>query len=224
MAFGNGPRIVTSGLVLSLDAADRNSYPGSGTTWRDMSGSGNNGTLTNSPTFSSTNGGSIIFDGVDDYINIPHNATIAPSTGYISVEAVFKASSTGTLHGSIIYNKENEYEMSAGGGFISYAFRPNWAWVGSTAFNINQWYHTVVTYDQIYQRLYINGVESYNAAQAGAIGNVYSSDLRIGARGAPDAAYAFFNGNIPMVKIYNRALSASEILQNYNAQKSRFGL
>ena len=67
MAFGNGPRIVTNGLVLSLDAADRNSYPGSGTTWRDMSGNGNNGTLTNGPTFSSANGGSIVFDGTNDY-------------------------------------------------------------------------------------------------------------------------------------------------------------
>lgn len=60
--------IVTNGLVLALDAAKKDSYPGSGTVWRDISGNGNNGTLTNGPTFNSGNGGSIVFDGVDDYV------------------------------------------------------------------------------------------------------------------------------------------------------------
>ena len=69
MAVLNGPGIITSGLISALDAADRNSYPGSGTTWTDISGNNNNGTLTNGPTFSSTNGGAIVLDGADDYIN-----------------------------------------------------------------------------------------------------------------------------------------------------------
>ncbi len=64
-----GPNIITNGLILELDAANRKSYPGSGTTWTDLSGNGNTGTLTNGPTFSSANGGSIVFDGVDDYVN-----------------------------------------------------------------------------------------------------------------------------------------------------------
>ena len=67
MALHHSPRIVTSGLVLALDAADRNSYPGSGTTWTDLSGNANNGTLTNGPTFNSANGGSIVFDGTNDF-------------------------------------------------------------------------------------------------------------------------------------------------------------
>ena len=168
--------------------------------------------------------GSLYFDGTDDYLNISHTSAIAPSTGYISVEAIFKAASTGTENGSIIYNKENEYEMSAGGGFITYAFRPNWAWVGRTAFNTNQWYHTMLTYDQSYQRLYVNGVETYSSSLGGAIGNTYSNDLRIGARGAPGAAYGFFNGDIPVVNIYNRALTSSEVLNNYRQYKTRFNL
>ena len=187
----------------------------------DLAGT-NHGTLINGPTFNSEIAGEIVFDGVDDYINIPHSSSIAPSTGRISVEAIFKASSAGGLHNSIIYNKENEYEMSAGGGYISYAFRPNWAWVGNTAFNTNQWYHTMLTYDQVYQILYVNGAEVYRAALSGAIGNVYSNDLRIGARGAPGAAYGFFNGSIPVVKVYNRALSASEVLQNFNSYPQYF--
>ena len=70
MAINVRPSIVTSGLVLNLDAANMKSYPRSGTTWRDLSGLGNNGTLTNGPTFNSQNGGSIVFDGVDDYASI----------------------------------------------------------------------------------------------------------------------------------------------------------
>ena len=187
----------------------------------DISGGNNTITLTNM-TYDAN--ALPTFDGTDDYINIPHNSAIAPSTGYISVEAIFKAASAGSENGSIIYNKENEYEMSAGGGYISYAFRPNWAWVGSTAFNTNQWYHTMLTYDQSYQRLYVNGVQVYSAALSGAIGNVYSEALRIGARGGNGAAYGFFNGQIPVVKIYNRALSAGEVKQNYNFYKTRFNL
>jgi hypothetical protein len=194
------------------------------TTTYDLSGIANNGTLTNGPTFDSSNGGIITFDGVDDYIHIPHSSSIAPSTGSISVEAIFKASAAGSAYNNIIYNKENEYEMSAGGGVISIAFRPNWAWVGDTAFNTNQWYHTMLTYDQSYQRLYVNGVQVYSAALSGAIGNVYSEPLRIGARGGTGSAYGFFNGSIPVVKVYNRALSANEVLQNFNAQKTRFGI
>jgi hypothetical protein len=189
----------------------------------DLSGKGNNGTLTNGPTFKSEIAGEIAFDGVDDYIHIPHSSTIAPSTGSISVEAIFKADSAGTRHGSIIYNKENEYEMSAGGGFISYAFRPNWAWIDAPlTFNPGQWYHTMLTYDQSFQRLYVNGIEVYSAALSGAIGNVHSEPLRIGARGGSGSAFGFFNGSIPVVKVYNRALSASEVFQNFNAYPQYF--
>ena len=74
------PRIVTSGLVLALDAAERLSYPRTGTTWRDLSGNNNNGTLTNGPTFNAGNQGSIVFDGVDDYVGIPHTSILAPTS------------------------------------------------------------------------------------------------------------------------------------------------
>jgi hypothetical protein len=77
MAASSGPDIVDSGLVLALDAADRNSYPGSGTTWTDLTGRGNTGTLTNGPTYSSANGGSLSFDGTDDSVNTLLNQTTA---------------------------------------------------------------------------------------------------------------------------------------------------
>lgn len=72
MGFYRGPHIVTDGLVLALDAANPTSYPGSGTTWRDLSGNNNSGSLVNGPTFNSVNGGSIVFDGSNDYVNIPY--------------------------------------------------------------------------------------------------------------------------------------------------------
>ena len=80
MGFGNGPRIVSNGLVLALDAADKNSYPGSGITWRDVSGNNNNGTLTNGPTFDSSNGGSIVFDGTNDFVTGSIGSINAPFT------------------------------------------------------------------------------------------------------------------------------------------------
>jgi hypothetical protein len=67
--YANG-KIATNGLILALDSGDRNSYSGSGTSWTDLSGNGNTGTLTNGPTYSSTNGGSIVFDGSNDYIDL----------------------------------------------------------------------------------------------------------------------------------------------------------
>ena len=211
---------ITSGIVLSLDAANTASYPGTGTSWTDLSGLNNNGTLINNPTFSN---GSFSFNG-SNYINIPHSTSIAPSTGLITVTTWFKATATGSENNNIIFNKENEYELSAGGGYITYAFRPNWAWVGRTAFNINQWYQVTMTYDQLYQKMYVNGVEKYSVSQTGTIGNAYSLDLRIGARGAPGGPGSLFTGSIPILLIYNRALTAAEVLSNFNAQKSRFGL
>jgi hypothetical protein len=243
----NNATAITKDIVLWLDAGNQSSYPlvsnyydcGYGcqyyssdpgctncnAQWKDMSGNGNDGTLTNGAAISYTNtGGSMYFDGINDYVNIKHHTTIAPATGYITVNAWFYATAAGTKNGSIIYNKENEYELSAGGGYITYAFRPNWAWVGDTAFSTNTWYCTTLTYDQSYQRLYVNGAEVYSAALSGAIGASYSNDLRIGARGAPDAASSFFNGYIPIVQVFNRALSATEVLENFNNQRLRFGI
>jgi len=70
MAFSYSPKIATDGLVLCLDAANNRSYPGSGTAWTDLSRGGNNGALTNGPTFNSANGGSIVFDGTNDYVQV----------------------------------------------------------------------------------------------------------------------------------------------------------
>jgi hypothetical protein len=169
------------------------------------------------------NDGTFSFNG-SQYLSIPDNASIRPSSGYITTEVWFKATATGSQNGSILINKENEYEISAGGGYITYAFRPNWAWVGATAFNTNQNYCVTITYDQVNQKMYLNGVEVYSAALTGAIGNAYSDTLKIGARGGTGSTYDYFTGNIYNVKIYNRGLSASEVAQNFAAQRGRYGI
>jgi hypothetical protein len=241
------PALVTRGMVLWLDAGNNASYintsnyydcgygcqyyssnPGCtncNTQWKDMSGYGHDGTLVNGAAISyDMGGGSMYFDGSNDYVNITSTALLNPNSGVISIGAWFYSTETGTENDRIIFNKENEYELSAGGGYISYAFRPNWAWVGRTAFNLNQWYYAMVTYDQSYQRFYVNGVEVYNASLSGAIGDSYAYDLRIGARNAPGAPTSPFKGYIAAVHMYNRSISAAEVLQNYNNGRSRFGV
>jgi hypothetical protein len=215
-AFG---KIVTNGLVLALDAADKNSYPGSGTTWRDLSENGNNGTLTNGPTFNSTNGGSIVFDGVDDYVNVNSFANILPSNAYTKI--------------SWFYINSYLYNIISGGSSAQHAFwlagtnklnaghNGNWSTVVSTtSLALNTWYFGAVTFNTTNGWvLYVNGIQestSVSTTTFSGTGGVLIGAYELGAN--------VFNGRISNALIYNRSLSASEILQNYNAQKSRFNL
>ncbi|MFZ2958395.1 MAG: LamG-like jellyroll fold domain-containing protein [Candidatus Ozemobacteraceae bacterium] len=215
--------ILRDGLVLHLDAAQSTSYPGSGNTWTDISGNNNNGTLTNGPTYSSANGGSIVFDGIDDHTSIRTSSSLNPSYRSLTVSMWFKMNSVGTLSASILCNKENLYETSAGGGYFTYAWQPHWAWDGDTSFpvNVGIWYNATVVYDKVKQYVYKNGILVYSRVQAGDVGES-TSDLGIGARGLPGAGYSFLPGNVSNTMIYNRALPASEVLLNYNALKSRY--
>lgn len=236
-------QVVTSGLVLLLDAADRNSYPGSGTVWRDMSGNGNNGTLTNSPTFNSANGGSIVFDGTDDYVITAAGSTPTLNiTSQITLESwITSTALANSLHGDGINSKGTSSDNNSGvyetvliqSGSINYPFfRMR---IGSTTpvynpkdipINLNQIYQFVSTYNGNIMRIFINGRESGTGlVQTGNI-EANTQQLTVGTRfifrgGGNDS---FFSGRIYSNKIYNRALSASEILQNYNAQKTRFNL
>ena len=96
MALNHGPKLVTDGLVLWMDAADRTSYPGSGTTWTDLTRNGYNGTLTNGPTFSSANGGAIVLDGTDDYVQ--NSFSLDPNLGGFTYEAVLTSATANTSY------------------------------------------------------------------------------------------------------------------------------
>jgi hypothetical protein len=214
-AFG---KIVTNGLVLALDAADKNSYPGSGTTWIDLSGNGYNGTLTNGPTFSSANGGSILFDGVNDRVECG-----IFSLSYLTISTwVYKTSST-TNQG--ICRKQNGWALSQYNGTLQIAPGTNWQFFNTSyTIPLNSWKNITYVYNGTgasdSQIVYVDGLSIYNINTGVGALTANSNAVRIGY----DDNNWYWGGNIAQTQIYNRALSAQEILQNYNAQKSRFNL
>ena len=233
MAGKCGPDIIENGLVLALDAANKNSYPGSGTSWKDLSGNGNNGTLTNGPTFNVSNQGSITFDGTNDYIDIADSTSLNPTI--LSIESWFKI--TAFSSNQNIINKGYTFVSEP---YISYTLKMDGvsspyntiaieasvggvrkALTSTTTLSANIWYNVVSTYDGSTFKLYINSIQESNTLSSTGTISSYNTPLQIGRWGTQGSQY--FNGNIAIAKIYNRALTATEILQNYNATKSRFG-
>jgi len=233
MAFNYSPKIVTDGLVLYLDAANNRSYPGSGTTWTDLSRGSNNGTLTNGPTFNSANGGSIVFDGINDYVNCG-TTDIIPGSWTINVwvqqkkttgAAVFFGRSgtapnydqTAILGWIATGNKFFTQGKTVGGIYSSTtsSFSPS----TTVIYNVVGTFNTASTA----LNLYINGVLDNTKV----IGSLFTTGSNLSNQvGCSDGTIPgnFTQGNLYSVQIYNRALSSTEVLQNYNATKTRFGL
>jgi hypothetical protein len=220
MIFGSPP-IVTNGLVLHLDAANMKSYPRSGNTWFDMSGNSNNGTLTNGPTYTSANGGAIVFDGVNDYAtfgNTPlgYTSDVTVSVWFMLITYAniynYIASKYGGGTGWILNGTNNVLRVDgrAGGAYRI---------VESTVpINLNQWYYFTFTKQNTIWSIYANGVFSTSQNFVGD-GSIFSSNnLTISDSYGPSS----INGRVSTTQIYNRALSSQEVLQNYNALKSRF--
>lgn len=219
MALHHNPRIVTSGLVLALDAGDTNSYPGSGTTWKDLSGNSNNGTLTNGVTLSSATQGSFIFGGTNQYIELDNALAL---TGAFTITCFFVRDTTGersflgkTSGGSgtkIIFLSNNNifFRMVDGESAVNFD-------IGYTNDLHGQWnYLTAIRDSSNVIKASMNGGPLItNAARTGTF-----SPNAIGRNG--DGQY--WDGKIADMKVYNRELTASEIEQNYEAQKTRFGL
>ena len=219
MSVKNRNTIVTDGLVFYVDAANENSYPGSGTTWTDLVG-GNNGTLTNGPTFDSGNGGSIVFDGTNDKVLTDFNEPLGDFTAC----AWFKKDAN-------VLTYERIFDKNYVDGF----------WVGRNAGNANTWgggvregsspfgrYITLSDGDWHYIVSRRNG--STHTILGDGITNTVSGTVTTTALSTKSLRLACsdqanqdeFGGNLPVAKLYNRALSDAEILQNYNALKNRF--
>jgi len=212
MAFNYSPKIVTDGLVLYLDAANQYSYVSGSTSWNDISRGGNNGTLTNGPTYSSANGGSIVFDGTNDYVtgSLPN---LSEYTLCTMVKIISYTVGGGILGG---INPADPYIQLGGGNTWQF----NYAFIASNPPVLSQWTYVVGTQTSTStQSLYLNGNLIVNASP-------YTSNLGsgyvIGRRELSGPVY--INCHVGTTKIYNRALSATEVLQNYNATKTRFGL
>jgi hypothetical protein len=215
-----------NGLVLALDAANPKSYPGSGTTWTDLIGRGNTGTLTNGPTYSSANGGSIVFDGVDDYADIP--IPLAASYSTVTIEGFIKwiSFNSGMFLGFTTYDiwtsgntlgynngASNVIGIDAStvtslgllGNYKHYAFVMNSSGLLST------------------NKIYINGISQSISAVVNGDGYIpgLSTNLRLASWN--NGGYC---GNVQYgsLKVYNRALTADEVSQNFNATRGRYGI
>jgi hypothetical protein len=234
MAFANGGRIVTSGLVLALDASDGNSFVSGSTIWNDLSGNNYNGTLSGSniPTYSTSSGGSLSFPGgafnnsyVSEY-SIPDSFW---NSGSWSVSAWVKFNSVGAAfyddnaivgHGFSTVN--GQIYLGERGSRVWFGFYGND--IGGTALlSVNTFYNIVWTYNytSALKQIYINSIFD------GSGGNIRYSGTGNNTRICSYSVAGFglcLNGNLYNMQFYNRALSSQEVLQNYNALKSRFNL
>jgi len=237
--------IVKDGLVLHLDAAQPSSYPGSGTTWTDLSGNGNNGTLSqpNGPTFDSANGGSLSFDGVDDYSSVPptNGLDLSGTSTSITVSCWAKTTDTGlALQGLVMWEDVDDSDgiepvrlaiTSNSNNYPAFILRrydnngsSNVS--GLTLTSQNTYYNIVGTYNGSTHAIYVNGTLSNQTSYTGGIkvpADGTNAKWIIG-RGELTRTDRLLKGNMAQVLIYNRGLSAAEVTQNYNALKSRYGL
>lgn len=223
MSLNHSPKIVTDGLVLCLDAGDPKSYNGSGTTWYDRSGNENHGTLVNGPTYSSANGGSIVFDGSNDYANCGNSSSLNLSSFTASSWIYPKSLST---RRNIISKEESSnwiYAIGSTANKITFWIY-NTVWVpqvSQASLSPNTWVYITVSYNGTDKNIFINGILDSTQTAAGMTLKS-STNLIIGAKS--DGTTYFFDGNMGQISLYNRALSPAEILQNYKATKSRFQL
>ena len=222
MALHHSPRIVTDGLILALDAADTNSYTGVGTTWTNLLQTGVNGTLTNGPTFTSENGGGIVFDGADDYVILRPPTTYSEYTIHFfckwisSVgigERLFGCDAFGTY---TIFNPSNVgFHYNPLGGVPASVTLASGVNIG-----FGTWCQIAVTVSTISSKvdIYINGIarNSWNTLPAANL----SSNIFIGKQNTLYGA----NCQFANFQLYNRAITANEVTQNFNAHKNRFGL
>lgn len=235
MAIAYNPRIVTDGLVLCLDAGNVKSYPGSGSTWYDLSGQGNNGVLTNGPTYNSANGGSLVFDGTDDYISLGKSfiSTGEIGTGDISytLEAWFKYSGTpgDTTSGWSLIGNADQYGigMQLIVNKINFGYRSNSNFDSNGVLSQNTWYHVICTREagnsSYLNRIYINGELDtiYNTSNYLTVSNT-TAEMQIG--WADTRITGRYNGNIAIAKLYNTHITDAQAKQNFNALRGRFGL
>jgi len=247
MSLSRGPKIISNGLVLYLDAANNKSYPRTGTTWYDLSGNNNNFSLTNGPSFSGTNGGNIVFDGTNDYGNSSSTLNLS-SFSSITTEIWFKPSSTSN---TMLFEHSANWNTNTGGfglspngdgnfantnlchtaltpialcGGKNYAFN-----CGTTTYSCHINIFSTIT-DSTGRLTYVNGnllsfssESGYSTSTATTNqGTTFRNDTMYLASRGGTAAY--FGGSVAIFKVYNRKLSATEVLQNYNATKIRFGL
>ena len=220
MALGHGPTIVRDGLVLHLDAANPKSYPGTGTDWFDLSGNGNHGTLVNDPTYSSDNNGTFVFDGANDYAEVPGDYHLFSE---LTIDFWFK--STNTTPTGRPWGKGGDFEArfdggAPGGSLVTDIGVTNYLISGTGVWGNTTWYNVTAV-------LLTSSTELYVQSELDATGNRSSITANTGPLHIGKSSSGFgspFPGNISSFKIYNRALTAAEVARNFNAMRGRYGL
>jgi hypothetical protein len=231
-----GENIVRDGLVLYLDA--KYSYPGAtGTnpdvyTWYDMSGNENHGELINGVSYSGTNGGSLVFDGINDYVLVSPSSSIPYASSARSVSIWFYTNTTTWADdvNTLFHYGSGLNSQSFGIDFQAYALMQLYTWGGtgrdfsfSTTYSQVGWKNICVSYNGSTNiSIYENGVFTQSFTLISPC-NTPANNIYIGAIDPNVIAGGYFDGKIAQVQMYNKALSASEVLQNYNATKSRYG-
>jgi hypothetical protein len=231
MSIFSGPSISTpSSLVLDFDAANIKSYVGSGTSWKDLTPTGITGILTGGTTYSSANGGVFLFDAVDDYVEL--NTTMASMVGDISysILAWVKINSNrpaggASIGSSCIIGHNDAYGFGLQidtGNYVNFGLRSTGNYNGTTALALNTWYHVAgVKPAGSNSFIYVNGVQDGTSSSPTTIITPVAT-MRIGY--GPGRNPAPFDGSIATVQVYTKALSATEIQQNFNAMRGRFGI
>ena len=225
-----GKPIVTDGLVLCLDGGNPKSYPGSGVTWTDLSGLGNNGTLVNGVGYNSANGGSLSFDGTNGSIDIPVSSSLQaqnftydiwfklnslPVGGNLLLTGHYQ--SNGTISGLTVFEYQGQYWFQT--RFSSICCQG--LLVGTSSTNI--WVNFSGTWNGSTKIAYLNGVQAGTQSTSGTHSQLNNFSIGNNADNIAAGNYnGAINGNISIVKYYNRALTPQEIQQNYNALKGRF--
>ena len=224
MSLHHNPRIVTSGLVLALDAGDVNSYPGSGTTWYDLSGNGYNATLVNSPTVAAQG---ITLDGTNDYVYISHSGNLGFTSTDYTICIWHKNLDSDTGYNGIITNDaatDNAWKIFRDSGETYYQARSGATTLSFANYTVGRFHMYTTTWAGGNMQVYLDGVAGNSTT--GASTPTSQSNIAFGSYRYNNATAGQFLENqvIGPTFLYNRALSATEIEQNYLAQKSRFGL
>lgn len=230
MTLSHSPNIVRDGLVLYLDAGNSKSYPGSGTTWYDLSGSGNNGTLINGPAYSSNSSGGMVFDGVNDRGTFASPVTSESSQSYEIWTNAVASSNAATSYAYILHN--NELSSTTGGSYLTIgvnntgqyyaAFNGSYLSMlsGVTADNSKN-VQIFLTWDGSNQKIYINA-ELKDTESLTTTPQNFSTTTSFG--DYKTSSYRMIEGSIYSIKIYNKALTENEIQQNFNALRGRYGI
>jgi hypothetical protein len=230
------PRIISNGLVFNLDAGNPTSYSGTGTTWTDLSGNGYNGTLTNGPTFTSGNGGSLVFDGADDVASFGNILNMGLNSWTLSCWVKFNTGSglQGIIGKTSYRAYDARYSIFIENNNIGTFFQPNSVYMITTPITPyldNKFHNLVMTIDRTSMMyFYIDGISvgtPLNVSGTSSINlNSSTDNFYIGSYGSSNgqSPFSFFNGSVGQALIYNRAISATEVSTNYNALRPRFGL